>query len=495
MTKPFNGLCVVFVSMVSLSSSLSAQTTRAFNQNASRSNHTRGVVISLNNTKGTTHGDSVASNISFIPSATVQYYSGDWGIGAEVGGFNASPHFNIDEYIKNISGFSQLNVSSTQWKNLFVLAGPSFRKYLGAGAYFGVDLYAGLMKMKSPSFSITDKESGNLIADYHYARKTTTANENPLFTIKPGIKIEWFPGDGPIGLNIHGSYMNTFGATEISNYYRDLSKVNFNGLSQQEIRAQLMNAPVIETKSKGAINNISFGAGVSVAFNHAVKGPRDAASGMATGKRMAPRDAASGQATGKRMYRDHASGMATGRRLSRQTPNTSFGEKVSAGLNVIMGSISSPSTGGIVNNKTENPLYTGNGSQVENPLYEKMSVVLIDESTGTAVSNTFPEKNGDFFFANVPEGNYILKLSSVGSNPLYKGNDRVTIDIINDPEMPADPAQARRRVEVLKSNKTGDPRARKNKVETWGDPHENLNGKHIKNWITGETTSIYISIE
>ena len=40
----------------------------------------------------------------------------------------------------------------------------------------------------------------------------------------------------------------------------------------------------------------------------------------------------------------------------------------------------------------------------------------------------------------------------------------------------------RRRVEVLKSNKTGDPNANrtaangKNKVEHWGDPHENLEG-------------------
>lgn len=473
MTKPFNGLCVVFVFVISLHTSVTAQDTRAFNQNASRSNHTtRGLVISLNSSKPTSHNDSVARNGSFMPSATVQYYYGDWGLGAEAGGFNSSPHFNIDEYIKNINGFTDLNVSSTEWKNLFIVAGPLFRKYLGAGAYFGVDFYAGLMKIKSPSFSITDKETGNLIADFNYTRKTTTANENPLFAIKPGIKLEWFPGNGPLGLNIHGSYMNAFGAKEITNYYRDLAKVNFNGLSQQEIRAQVINAPVIETKSKGAVSNISFGAGISIALNHEVKSPRDAASGLATGKRTGPRDAASGLATGRR---------------------SRVGEKVNAGANVIIGTITANSTSGIITNKTVNPLYEDKGTHGENPMAKSASITLVDEATGEAVATTTPEDNGEFFFANVPSGDYILKLSSVQNNPLYKGSARLTIDIVNDPEISSNPAEARRRVEVLKSNKTGDPNA--NKVEHWGDPHENVNGKHIKTWITAATASIYISLD
>ena len=522
MTKPVNGLCVVFVSVISLHTSVTAQDTRAFNQNASRSNHTtRGLVISLNSSKPTSHNDSVARNGSFMPSATVQYYYGDWGLGVEAGGFNSSPHFNIDEYIKNINGFTDLNVSSTEWKNLFIVAGPSFRKYLGAGAYFGVDFYAGLMKIKSPSFSITDKETGNLIADFNYARKTTTANENPLFAVKPGIKLEWFPGNGPLGLHIHGSYMNAFGAKEITNYYRDLTKVNFNGLSQQEIRAQVINAPVIETKSKGAVSNISFGAGISIALNHEVKSPRDAASGLATGKRSAPRDAASGLATGKRsrprdaasglatgrrsreagsglatgrrQYRDAASGQATGKRSTRQTQGLTFGEKVNAGANVIIGTITANATGGIITNKTVNPLYEDKGTHGENPMAKSASITLVDEATGEAVATTTPEDNGEFFFANVPSGDYILKLSSVQNNPLYKGSTWLTIDIVNDPEISSNPAEARRRVEVLKSNKTGDPNA--NKVEHWGDPHENVNGKHIKTWITAATASIYISLD
>lgn len=53
--------------------------------------------------------------------------------------------------------------------------------------------------------------------------------------------------------------------------------------------------------------------------------PRDAASGQATGKRVAaPRDAASGQATGKRVAapRDAASGQATGKRVAAPGDST-----------------------------------------------------------------------------------------------------------------------------------------------------------------------------
>lgn len=524
MTNPFNGLCVVIVSVISLSSPVVAQNFPALNQNVSKTNNIRGVVFSVLNSKGTTMSDSVARSTSFMPSAAINYYTGSWGIGLEVGGFNASPHFNIEEYIKNINDFSELNVNSTQWKNLFIVAGPSFRKHIGAGAYLGVDLYAGLMKTKSPSFSITDKESGTSIVDYNYLRKTTTANENPLFTIKPGIKLQWFPGNGSIGLDIHGSYINTFGAAEITNYYRDLSKVNFNRLSQQEIREQVINAPTIETKSKGAVSNISFGAGISIALSNDVVNPRDPASGLPTGKRQHNRDAGSGLAvgkrqhrdpasglptgkrqhnrdagsglpTGKRQHRDPASGLATGKRSAKQTQGSTFGEKVNAGFHVIIGSISSGSTGGIVNNKTVNPLYDAQGKEAQNPMHEGIPVVLVDESTGAAVSNTLTEKNGDFYFANVPSGNYLLKLSSAGNDPSSSGIDLVSIDILNDPEITSDPTQARRRVEVLKSNKTGDPITQKNKVEHWGDPHENLNGKHIRSWLTSTTTTIYLSLD
>ena len=56
-----------------------------------------------------------------------------------------------------------------------------------------------------------------------------------------------------------------------------------------------------------------------------VAAPRDAASGQATGKRVAaPRDAASGQATGKRVAapRDAASGQATGKRVAAPGDST-----------------------------------------------------------------------------------------------------------------------------------------------------------------------------
>ncbi len=403
-----------------------------------------------------------------LPGISVNYYRDDWGIGAEYGTFNNDPHFNLGEYAQNIRSFTINDISSTQWKTSYLLAGPSYKKIIGNNLQVSIDMFAGLAKFKAPSFSIKDREEGTLIADYYRDTKSSTVVDNPLFAIKPALRLEWFPGGGIIGLNIHANYLQAFGAKEISNYYRDLTKVNFNGLSQQEIRNQVLNAPVIETKTKGPVSNFSFGAGISISFNYEVKSPRDAASGLATGRRsvITAREAGSGMATGRRSVitaREAGSGIATGRRsvitareagsgvatgrvlptvnkresapprdiasgmptrkimnnncgceTGRQTPNTSFGEKVNAGFsseniihrdivarNAISGKISiGPSADNVIitnKSKGENPLYQGSGNSGHNPLFEGIIISLQDEETGAVVAQTIPKKMGISF--------------------------------------------------------------------------------------------------
>lgn len=329
--------CFTVVLLAALVQS-NAQDLRSFNQNASRSNHTRmasGFVFRVNGTSERAKADSIAARSVFLPGLSAHYYNKNWGVGAEFGSFNSTTHFDLAAYTKQINGFTLTDVNSTEWKTWFLLAGPSFQKgFAGNSFIISADVLGGIIKMKPASFSVKDISSGATIADYYRVRKENTGAENPLLGIKPNLRLEWFPEGGNIGFNIHANYLRAFGAKEITIYNRDLSNVKFDGLSQQEIRAQVLNAPVVETHTKGPVSNYGFGAGISIRLSS----PRDAASGLATGKRragktrynnisMLNRDAQSGMATGKRILpsdanrpiitpRDATSGLPTGRRMS-----------------------------------------------------------------------------------------------------------------------------------------------------------------------------------
>ncbi|RYY15879.1 MAG: hypothetical protein EOO04_27910 [Chitinophagaceae bacterium] len=167
----------------------------------------------------------------------------------------------------------------------------------------------------------------------------------------------------------------------------------------------------------------------------------------------------------------------------RQTPNTSFGEKVKVGIRetasgqakalkqygIILadqGSAYASALGAANDNPqyrkiaiTDNPLYQENGLSGENPLFESnaihtnplyqgnsnagtnpmsekmngmsgaqtnplysekgiqengirgMNVALTDKETGQLVASTTTTESGNFFFANVPDGAYVVKLS------------------------------------------------------------------------------------
>jgi hypothetical protein len=119
------------------------------------------------------------------------------------------------------------------------------------------------------------------------------------------------------------------------------------------------------------------------------------------------RDVSSGMATGKRSSREAGSGIATGRRQYQPV----FFENDD--------DVCNPCQAGVASN----PLYQQNGNAGSNPIFNKTTntteqcdgvagihVLLLDASTRSIVATTTTETCGEFWFANVPDGNYILRL-------------------------------------------------------------------------------------
>jgi hypothetical protein len=128
--------------------------------------------------------------------------------------------------------------------------------------------------------------------------------------------------------------------------------------------------------------------------------------------RLSAREAGSGMATGKRS-REAGSGMATGRRQYQPVFMENAGDVCNPCM--IAAKLSS------VKN---NPLYKDNGLQGNNALYggnqkiadadcdglPGISVLLLDAETGNVVASTKTEACGNFWFAYVPPGNYIVNI-------------------------------------------------------------------------------------
>ena len=166
----------------------------------------------------------------------------------------------------------------------------------------------------------------------------------------------------------------------------------------------------INNSSVGIITNKTVAAGSDAAALK--KGmianiyTREAGSGLATGKRS--REAGSGIATGRRQYQP----------LYDENNETNFDSKMG---NVKSNPLYKGTSG-------SNPLYEDKGSNGTNPLYQGkanqaiggdddcdgvsgLTVYLIDAGNGSTVATTQTEACGNFWFANVPSGNYIVKVA------------------------------------------------------------------------------------
>lgn len=258
----------------------SAQDTRAFNQNASRSNHTRirsaplqnEIVFQASGGQAKTSQDNASGH--FTPSATIGYFKSRIGATLEGGHLPTDPNFDLQNYTAGIRDFTStaLRPSKGAW---YLAIGPVYRQPLPANLQLQAGIAGGIRKNSFAEFSVTDISSGQLIADYNNSQKEDIREKPFQLLIKPTIKLEWFPGNSFIGMHIYASGLINPTAQSVNVRYKDLSRVNYN-TSQQEVRAQVMNAPFAAQTISTAKTTMSFGAGISLRLPTGRKTPRSA---------------------------------------------------------------------------------------------------------------------------------------------------------------------------------------------------------------------------
>jgi hypothetical protein len=221
-------------------------------------------------------------------------------------------------------------------------------------------------------------------------------------------------------------------------------------------------------KSSGIVTNQDF---VSSVGNLAGSGGGAAAASYAATGKIAQQPASPEVVVAHIYAREAGSGQATGRR--QYEPVFNEGETDACASCAVSVKLTAHELTHIVQQSSghakENPLYNGNGQQGTNPLFEGKSslrstvnndcdgiagldVLLLDISTGAVVATTKTTSCGDFFFANVPEANYVVKvrgafsqtksydvkINSAGkidmAGEIVAADDRYTIQINNGNE-------------------------------------------------------------
>lgn len=159
------------------------------------------------------------------------------------------------------------------------------------------------------------------------------------------------------------------------------------------------------------VSSLKGSGGGAAAASYAATGRsiNNSLGGAAFNTNFYSREAGSGIATGKRS-RDRGTGMATGRRQYQPLYFDGDGTNLNSGAATI----------------ASNPLYNDKGNHGNNPLYEGnkratgpdndcdgisgVTVQLVD-ADDNIVATTITGSCGDFFFANVPDNQYLLKLN------------------------------------------------------------------------------------
>ncbi|MBN8687287.1 MAG: hypothetical protein J0M10_09720 [Chitinophagales bacterium] len=272
-----------------LSTPLLSQQTRAFNQNSSRSNHTRGMSIYFSPVY-TTPVEKAPDSLLFRGSGAgvkfgADYFFGNIGLGA-VSGFSSSVADDalINDFLKrNSIPQDQLVINKSSQQSMYLLLGPSLR--WGKSVQLFAHAKGGLFINNGGLVNIQQKGATRSI----YRNEATTKSIYPGF--QTGLGIQYSTKSDTWSFGFGADYMNT--KAQVQNF--DLRRGSgIEGLKLSRNISDLM-------------------AGISIRYT--IKSPRDAASGQATGKRS--RETGSGLPTGRRSTlstRDAASGLPTGRR-------------------------------------------------------------------------------------------------------------------------------------------------------------------------------------
>ncbi|HTE29593.1 MAG TPA: SdrD B-like domain-containing protein [Chryseolinea sp.] len=542
-----------------------AQDTRIFNQNASRSRlaATDQWVFGINS--GYSFGPNSSERTLFRGSSiatkmSAAYYFGRIGLnfssGIAPGSFSdkALTEFMIQRKYQQL----QPIVSKSNPLNSYFLFGPSFS--FGKRIVVNADLQGGLFLNDPGGLSIRQQGVDRALYSFEGGQKKIFAGFGGNISIG-------YPIGSSCQFFINGEYLQSQSSVRLTDLQqgldiatqqtRDMKLINIsigirksfgqmmeqlagrkhlgNVKYQDRVRQEIVNDEVetgpmyhaINTKGTGATNGRMMkqeGCGPVTVKTTNPDGtveertfscPLDAANYDMPAenpeeKRIIHRDLAARNIISGRLTwvspSDNGVGIITNNNIittDRQTPNSSFGEKVKIGIRetasgkdrafkkygIILADQGSAYTSNLAsvndnplyrssavtdnplyedhglsgenplfegNEKHTNPLYQGNGSAGSNPMSEgknKMSgtqnnplysekgiqengltginVLLIDRETGQTVSNTTTSANGDFFFANVPDGEYVVKLS--GAIIREKGYDltaKTKIDLL-----------------------------------------------------------------
>ncbi|WP_407524784.1 hypothetical protein PDL71_02375 [Lacibacter sp. MH-610] len=237
----------------------------AFNQNSSRSNHTRSMTTGNDWQFGINSGASFGLNINeaslfrgngLATGLNGQYFAGPLGLGISAGFINSKLNTSaINQFIIDRKFPQTSTITTTPAQNAFLMLGPSFR--LGTK----VQLLAGVKA------GIFFNQGGGLIIGQQGALR-------PFYRFESGTK-SLFPGfNGSVSFSYPVG--NTSAIVLSTDYLRSSSSV------QVFDPQRGIDIPVEQKKNFQTIN-----AGVSFIKTFNVKSPRDVASGQASGKRSA----------------------------------------------------------------------------------------------------------------------------------------------------------------------------------------------------------------
>ncbi len=272
------------------------------NKNVARSYHSRGMSIFFSPVY-TSPMDKGADSLLFRGSGAGMKFGGDYffgnvGLGL-VSGFSSSAADDalINDFLKrNSIPQDLLVINKSSQQNMYLLVGPSLR--WGKSVQLFAHAKGGLFINNGGLVNIQQKGAQRSI----YRNEATTKSIYPGF--QTGVSIQYSNKSETWSFGFGADYMST--KTQMQNF--DLRRGGgVEGLQLSRNISDLM-------------------AGISIRYT--IKSPRDAASGLATGRRT--RDAASGLATGRRT-RDAASGLATGRRTRDAASGLPTGRR-SAGI-------------------------------------------------------------------------------------------------------------------------------------------------------------------
>ena len=269
-------VCLLFSVIVS---TVSAQTTKTFNQNSSRSGN--GLSLSFAPVYSTASNNGTDS-LLFRGSGTGFRFGADYFFGkASIGflsGFGSSSADNatINTFLKTFP-FSpdELIINKTKQQNMYLLLGPSVR--VGKTVELFAHAKGGLFINNSGLVSLQQKGAQRPL----YRNEATSKSIYPGFLT--GLGIQYKTRSEAWSFGIGADYLST--KSEVNNY---------------DIRRGAEPLKLSRTVS-------DIVTGITVRYN--ILSPRDHSSGQASGKRT--RDAGSGMASGKRQ---RGSGLATGRR-------------------------------------------------------------------------------------------------------------------------------------------------------------------------------------